>query len=252
MEKDKTVAEYNFSGKGELLVAFEQNIEYAVLAVLLVFGMIYFSYGAFQTPSYGFGDLYIHHEWIYGLMEGKIFSAGVYPEAMHCFIYCLDALFGIRVYSSLLFLQGIHVTVFLISAYLLLKEIFHWKYTPLLVLALFLTLDVVSADQVYSMFRLQITLPLEFGLHTQFLCALFLLRYLKYAHEMKRQEKLTSCCWDENLFLFFMSLAASIVIHFYTTIMAFILCAAFAVFMLKKLFIKNISFRLRQVHCAHV
>lgn len=215
------------------------GIEYAVLGILLIFGMMYFSYGAFQTPSYGFGDLYIHHEWIYGLMEGKIFSAGVYPEAMHCFIYCLDALFGLRVYSSLLFLQGIHVTVFLISAYLLMKEIFHWRYTPLFVLTLFLTLDVVSADQVYSMFRLQITLPLEFGLHTQFLCALFLVRYLKNARQIKRKNGTSRYCWDENLFLFLMSFAASVVIHFYTTIMAFIVCAAFAVFMAKRLFSKE-------------
>lgn len=213
--------------------------EYAVLIVLLIFGMIYFSYGAFQIHSYGFGDLYTHHEWIYGLQEGKIFSGGVYPEAMHCFIYCLNTLFGIRVYSSLMFLQGIHVAVFLLAGYLLMREIFHWRYTPLLALTLFLTLDVVSADLVYSMFRLQITLPLEFGLHTQFLCVLFLLRYLKNDHRIIRKESFSRYYWDENLFLFLMSLAASISIHFYTVIMAFVLCGPFAVFLFKKLFSKE-------------
>lgn len=213
--------------------------EYGVLAVLLIFGMIYFSYGAFQVHSYGFGDLYTHHQWIYGLKEGRIFADGVYPEAMHCFIYCLDALFGIRVYSSLLFLQGIHVAVFLLAGYLLLREIFCWRYTPLLALALFLTLEVSSADLVYSMFRLQITLPLEFGLYTQFLCALYLLRYLRNTHRTLRKGRLSKYCLDDNLFLFLMSLTASISIHFYTTIMAFVLCASFAVFMLKKVFSKE-------------
>ena len=83
--------------------------EYAILFLLLIFGVVYFSYGTSQIHSYGFGDLYVHHKWIYGLQEGKIFEDGVYPEAMHCFIYCLNAVFGVRVYSSLMFLQGIHV-----------------------------------------------------------------------------------------------------------------------------------------------
>lgn len=213
--------------------------EYGVLAIVLIFGMIYFSYGAFQIHSYGFGDLYTHHEWIYGLKEGKIFSGGVYPEAMHCFIYCLDTLFGIRVYSSLMFLQGIHVSVFLLAGYLLMREIFHWRYTPLLALTLFLTLDVVSADLVYSMFRLQITLPLEFGLYTQFLCAFYLIRYLKSNHRVVRKEGLSRYCWDENLFLFFLSLTAAISIHYYAVIMAFILCGSFAVFLLRRMFSKE-------------
>lgn len=213
--------------------------EYGVLIVLLLFGMTYFSYGAFQVHSYGFGDLYVHHAWIYGLQEGTIFSDGVYPEAMHCFIYCLNALFGIRVYSCLMFLQGIHVAVFLISGYLLMREIFHWRYTPLFALALFLTLDLSNGDIICGMFRLQITLPLEFGLHTQFLCALYLLRYAKSTRRMKRKKGLSKYYWDDNLFLFMMSLTASVSIHFYTTIMAFVLCVSFAVFMLKRLLIKE-------------
>lgn len=210
--------------------------EYGLLAIVLIYGMIYFSYGAFQVHSYGGGDLYAHHEWIYGLINGNVFSGGVYPEAMHCFIYSMSMLFGIRVYSILLFLQGIHVLVFFLSAYLLLREVFHWKYSPVIVLMLFLTLDVVSAEQIYSMFRLQITLPLEFGLHTQFLCVLYLVRYLKNESHFKQKARASKYCWDENLFLFMMSLTASIVIHFYTVIMAFILCASFAVFALRKIF----------------
>lgn len=209
--------------------------QYGLLVGVLLFGMIYFSYGAFQVHSYGWGDLYVHHEWIYGLIQGEVFSGGVYPEAMHCFIYGMSMLFGIRVYSILLFLQGIHVTIFLVSVYLLLREIFHWRYSPVFVLMLFLTLDVVSAEHIYSMFRLQITLPLEFGLHLQFLCALYLVRYLKKESLFRRKGKTSKYYWDENLFLFMMALTASIATHFYVVIMAFILCASFALFALKKI-----------------
>ena len=37
----------------------------------MVFAIIYFSYGAFQNHSYGWGDMYVHHAWIYGLKEGQ-------------------------------------------------------------------------------------------------------------------------------------------------------------------------------------
>lgn len=213
--------------------------KYGMLTVVLISGILYFSYGSTQVHSYGYGDLYVHHEWIYGLTEGNIFSGGVYPEAMHCFIYCLEALFGIRIFSSLLFLQCIHVAVFFLSAYLLMREIFHWRYTPVFVLLLFVTLDVVSADQIYGLSRLQVTLPLEFGLYTQFLCAFYLLRYLEKGSHLVRKGRVSKLYWDENLFLFMTSLAASFAIHFYTTIMAFFLCASFALFALKKIWKKE-------------
>ena len=50
-----------------------RKIEYSILMVLIIFGIMYFSYGAFQSHSYGWGDMYVHHAWIYGLQEGKIF-----------------------------------------------------------------------------------------------------------------------------------------------------------------------------------
>ena len=92
--------------------------KYGLLLAVMVFGMMYFSYGAFKVCSYGVGDLYTHHKWIYGLIEGELFVEGIYPAGMHCFTYCLNTLFGIRVYSILLFLQGIHVAVFFLAVYL--------------------------------------------------------------------------------------------------------------------------------------
>lgn len=229
--------------------------EYGLLAVIVVYGMIYFTYGAFQDYSYGFGDMYPHNAWIYGLTNGQIFSAGVYPEGMHCFLYGLHILFGIRIYSCLLFTAGIHIAVFLLSAYILLREVFHWRYTPMLALTMFLTVDVVCINEIYSMSRLQWTLPQEFALYTQFLCAAFLIKYLRSAgrvpklklhikerirvfHGRKHREEqvadsaedkkeLTKDYWDGNLLVFMFALSASLAIHFYVTIMAFFLCVAF-------------------------
>ena len=66
--------------------------------MIVLFGVIYYSYGAFQDYSFGFGDCYTHNAWISGLLNGQIFSAGVYPEGMHCVIYAISVMFGIRVF----------------------------------------------------------------------------------------------------------------------------------------------------------
>lgn len=42
-----------------------------------------------------------------------------------------------------------------------------------------------------------------FGLYTQFICALFLLRYLKNTHREERNGKLSKHYWDENPFFGF-------------------------------------------------
>lgn len=217
-----------------------KRLEYLLLGVVVLFGMIYFSYGAFVDHSYGFGDMYTHHAWIYGLLEGKIFSAGIYPEAMHCFIYAMYQLFGIRVYSCMLFVAGVHVSTLLIAIYCFLKEVLKSRYTSLLIIASFLVLDLMCIDEVFSMARLQWTLPQEFALYTQFLCALYLVRYLRTDRNPRKESgKRKWVVWDENLFLFMMALAASFAIHFYVTIMAFFLCASFAVFLLHRIFRKG-------------
>lgn len=206
-------------------------VEYVLLLSVILFGMIYFSYGSFQIHTYGQYDTFLHHGWINKMAKGQIYPEGIYPVSMHCFIYCLYAMFRIRIYSIMLFFQCIHVTVFLLSAYCLMREIFKWRYSAVLVLTLYLTMDFT----VSSMARLQTTLPMEFGLHTQFLCTLYLVRYLKYAERNTKTNRFLNGELNENLLLFTMSLTASIVSHYYVTIMAFVFCLSFAVFDLKKI-----------------
>lgn len=213
-----------------------RRIEYGILFVLIVFAVAYFSYGAFQCHSYGWGDMYVHHAWIYGLKKGKIFSAGIYPEAMHCFIYCMNDLFGISVYSCMMFLGEIHVSALLLAIYCFLREVMKSKYTVYLVLAAFLTIDMVCVDEIYGMSRMQYTIPQEFGLYTQFLCALYLVRFLRRNPEEGKAKRKV---WNDDLFLFMTSLAASLAIHFYVTMMAFFLCAAIAIFGIVKVFKKE-------------
>ena len=213
------------------------RIQYFLLLVVVIYGMIYFSYAAFAEPSYGTSDMYVHHSWVYGLQEGHIFSGGIYPEGMHCFIYAMNALFGVSVYSSLHFLAGIYVSTLLVSVYCFLKEIMRSRYTGILILAAFLTLDLVSFDEIASMARLQWTLPQEFGLFTMFLGTLYLVRYLRSERVTRKENgKRKWIVWDENLLIFVLAVAGSIVTHFYVTIMAFFLCVPFVVAGIRRLF----------------
>ena len=218
------------------------RLEYGLLLAALVFGTIYFSWGAFDEHSFGCGDQYVHHQWIYALTQGSVFYDGVYPEAMHCMIYLTCTVFRIRLYSGVLFFAGLYVHVLLISVWLLMKEIFRWQYTPLAALALFLCIDHINMYDVYAMSRLTWTLPMEYAMYAVFLSGLFLLRFLKRVMRGERVELHIKkpAQWgiihDEDLFLFTGAVAVTLAVHFYTTVLAFVICGVTALVYIRQVF----------------
>ncbi len=44
-------------------------LEYIVLLAVVLYGMLYFSWGSFQSYGYFFSDMYVHHQWIDGLLK---------------------------------------------------------------------------------------------------------------------------------------------------------------------------------------
>jgi len=241
--------------------------DYLLLAAIVLFGVIYFSTAVFEDRSYGFGDLYVHHAWTYGLTTGEIFSGGIYPEGMHCFLACENMLFGIDIQSLLLFTAGIQSGIILISMVVMLREMFTWKYSPYIILALFLTVDVKDRFAVTCLSRWQWTMPQEFGFPAMFLCVAYLIKYLREKTEVKTGEVNSSenketdkigvvqklklklvrfvpkSFKNEYLFIFIFCLATTINCHFYTMIFAFFLCLFTVVFMLGKVFIKGLFWK---------
>lgn len=223
-----------------------RRLEYLLLIAVLIYGTIIFGYGAFDGHSYGSGDMFVHHKWIYDLTQGQAFGGGVYPEAMHCVIYMICTSFRIHLYSGILFLPGIHIHVMLISAYLFMKELFHWPYTGLIALTMFLVFDQTPLDAIVSMARFAWTLPMEFAFFTPYFCALTLTRYLKRVLRGKQTlirwrspREWLKLIQDEDLFLFTLSIASSIAVHFYATIFAFFYCLAVALVYLRQIFRKG-------------
>ena len=214
-----TIGEWTRKGFKKLKAFMGDNsVVYIMLILVIMYMMLYITWNAFQNYSYGASDMSVHHRWIYGLVEGDPYVAGIYPEGMHCFVYAIHAIFGIEIYSALLFVAGINIAITFVSAYLLFKEMFRWKYAPVLTLVLFAVLDAKGVYSVLSMSRLAWTIPQEFGLPMVFLCGAFLIRYLKNL-DVKNKK-----IYDDNLLIFILALAGTITVHFYVTIMAFFIC----------------------------
>lgn len=199
----------------------DRGVEYLVLAAVLLFGMAFFLNGPFRHYSFGCNDQYTHFEWTEALLRGEIFSDGVYPQGMHCFLYALHGLFGVNLYSCVLFLAGIHnSTSLLLAAYCLFKELFHSRHTPLLALAAWVAFNGVGPTVLEALNRLSWTLPQEFGLYLVFLCPLFLLRYFR------QREKPAPWYQNEHLLFLAVSVAGAVSTHYYVLIMAFFLSLA--------------------------
>ena len=228
-----------------------RKLRFAVLLLVLFYGVAYFSYNSLALHTYGFSDQFTHNSWISSMENGIIYPKGIYPEGMHCMVYAMRLLPGVRTYSVMLFMGGIHTFTILLSAYLMMREIFRWSYTPLFALAAFLTLSYFSGDGISSMSRLTATLPQEFAFPAVFLCAYGLLRILKRPKEKLSEKKLSlkefsprELLKDEDLVIFSLSVAYSVGVHFYATIIAVFVCGVIYVLHLLRGFSLRVFLRL--------
>jgi len=214
-------------------------LEYSLLLVVLAYAMIYFSWGTLHDRTYGFSDIVVHHSWIYGLVSGEPFSAGIYPEGMHCVIYAVHALFGINLYSCIIFVALANLLAILLSVYCLMKELFRSRYSAILVFTILLTFGDVGTFVVWCMSRMQSALPQEFAFHAVFLCILYLIKYLKGTRRITIRGKQTKRCWNEDLLIFTLAFTATVTVHFYATFLAFFVCLAVVVVLWKRVFCKE-------------
>lgn len=229
--------------------------DYIALSIIVLFGLFYYSCTGLQDYSLGCPDMPVHYQWTYYLTEGTIFYSGIYPQGMHMFLCFQSVLFNIPLYSVMAFGGCAMTFVTFISAVILFKECFKWKYSAYIALLLFLILDLNEFEVIVGVCRMQWALPLEFAFSQTLLCAAFLTRFLKSSIPLgkkalekakesgvvvpqgkKKRFKLPLCIKDENLFIFTLALADTIIIHFYATILAFFLCFGVAMVLFVKVF----------------
>jgi hypothetical protein len=120
---------------------------------------------------YQFSDIPVHQSWIYELEHGTVFSDGIYPFGMHIMIYMIRILFRLNLREIMLYAGTYQTILLMIGLYLLAKEIFYAKYTPIAAL--------VIISFMLNQSRYAASLPQEVGMYAVIGLAYFMLRYLR-------------------------------------------------------------------------
>ncbi len=184
---------------------------------MLLAGAAYliFFYGQYKLNNAGYGhtDEETHLYWIQSIFENTPFPTGLYPHGMHFLLASLCGLFGISAVGGYLNFSLVSVLFIFWFLYLAFREIFRTKYAALFGWAFFLLTDLF---QSVTYFRFQFCFPMEFGLVPLAGMLLGLVAYLR------RQDK---TAW----LLIAACIAWGFYVHFYVTIVAAVICAAFGI-----------------------
>lgn len=184
--------------------------------------------------SYQFSDLPVHTSWIYGLQQGTLFVDGIYPFAMHAMIYAITTIFPIRTVEAILYFGSFQTLLSIFALYMMAREMFKWKYSPLLALVLWSVL--------LNQGRYAASLPQESGIFAMFAMGYYLVRILHKASEkfeisgdsktkkaFRINQYFSRKYFTADVFLLSLSVALVIAFHFYTAIAAIVLAAAIVV-----------------------
>lgn len=177
----------------------------------------------FNNYAYLTSDMYVHNEWINFLEKGDIFHEGVYPFGMHNMLSAFHKLSGLNLNVVFRYWGAYNCLLMVVMLYFFARKIFRGKYTALLPVVVYCITDFASG---YYGYRTIYTLPQEVGMLFLFPCAYFGGKFLK-------NEK-----WQDGLYF---ALSASVILsaHFYTVMIAILLCGSICIPFIKKLW--NIS-----------
>ena len=216
-------------GIGRFFIFIFRNIV-DVLVFCGVFGYAiwYRCYHALTQLQYGVPDGYVHTMWVKMLEQGEIFTNGVYPFGMHNIIYAVKALFGLNM-VTLMRDFGVFVgLIVVIMLYLFLRTVFRSKTAANLAFIFYCLCDAIIVEAVK---RQMYTIPQELGMIFIFPCGYFFNKYLN-----QRQTR--------DLIIFSLCFSLTLLIHFYLTIIAGIICACILLVNIHNLFKRGVFLRL--------
>lgn len=183
--------------------------------------------GILNNWGYGASDVPVHNYWINGLVENKLYIAGIYPMGMHCMLYYLATVLNIPVYVTLRLFWLVQYSMIVFMLLLFLKGCCKTRFLPYLGAISFVGLKYFM-EISYS--RFEATLPQEFGMLYILPAIYFLLEYFKTRKaELENGENKIRCCSSWNLLGFAMSFSLTLSSHFYDSIIAGIICVGIAI-----------------------
>ena len=183
--------------------------------------------GILNNWGYGASDVPVHNYWINGLVENKLYIAGIYPMGMHCMLYYLATVLNIPVYVTLRLFWLVQYSMIVFMLLLFLKGFCKTRFLPHLGVIGFVGLKYFVGIS-YS--RFGATLPQEFGMLYILPAIYFLLEYFKTRKaELENGENKIRCCSSWNLLGFAMSFSLTLSSHFYDSFIAGIICVGIAI-----------------------
>ncbi|NLL75932.1 MAG: hypothetical protein GX235_01590 [Clostridiales bacterium] len=219
-------------------------LETLFLAGLIIYNIWFLTHNVMLYHCYQFSDIPVHQSWIYELEQGTLFSDGIYPFGMHAMVYIIRVLFGLNLREILLYAGAYQTVLLLIGLFLLAKEIFYAKYTPITV--------ILIISLMLNQGRYAASLPQEAGMYAVVGIAYFMIRCL---HKDRKKFDLAGDSRLRRIFrmnsyinrryirseelLLMLCVALVIAYHFYTAIAAVFLVVAIGIAYIPKIFKKQ-------------
>lgn len=219
-------------------------LEMFLLGTLLLYNIWFLTYNVMLYHSYQFSDIPVHQSWIYSLEHGILFSDGIYPFGMHVMVYFIRIVFRLNLREILLYAGAYQTLLLMIGLYLLAKEIFQAKYTPITV--------VLVISFMLNQGRYGASLPQEAGMYAVIGLAYFMIRYM---HKDRKKFVIAGDSFLRRMFrmnsyinrryinseavLLMLCVALVIAYHFYTAIAAIFLVIAIGLSYFPKIFKKQ-------------
>lgn len=177
--------------------------------------LIIFGYGAYircyhplVNMFFGSSDMYLHTEWTKYLIHNIPFYAGVYPLGFHAVVAFISSIFSINVVTVMRMLGSISGMLTIFSLFYILRRTMRSTFAISVALALYVVTDIFP---FWATERQFLSLPQEYGTIFLYLAAYFLYKF------MKDKEK-------RDLICFVSAVSLTLLIHFYVTLFAALIC----------------------------
>lgn len=207
----------------------DHPFQYGIISMFLIYNCYFITHQVMYYFSYQFSDLPVHTSWIYEMENGNMFSAGIYPFAMHCMIYFTHQFSGLMLRDVVLFYGSFQTMLTMVCIYLFTDRIFRWKYSPYVALTIF--------SLLFNQGRYGASLPQECGIFAIYGMAYFLVASFDnppVLYEKNGKTRLKLLSWNYMLLAIFVSLV--IAFHFYSAIAAIMVAVSIVASRLVKFF----------------
>ena len=201
-----------------------------LLCIGLLFALFYeYGFVILQNWGYHFSDSPVHNYWINALCQNDLYVAGIYPQGFHAIMYFLHTIFGFETYMLLNFFSLAQILCLFSGLLLVLRLLCRNRFAPYGGMYFFLLSDTWMEHVIM---RYVGALPQEFGMMFILPAVCFAIGFFRERAAASTEEDAEEDGKKAELFYlcgFAMSFAATLMIHFYNTLVLAFFCIGIAI-----------------------